>query len=62
MAAVWSLQVLLKQSEAEVSQVNTLLRRASEIQLGPNNRTRLTEQARSLSEQVDKVEAGLKRE
>uniref|UniRef100_A0A3P9C6C0 Calponin-homology (CH) domain-containing protein n=1 Tax=Maylandia zebra TaxID=106582 RepID=A0A3P9C6C0_9CICH len=34
----------------------------SEIQLGPKNKTLLLQQARSLSEQVDKVESGLKKE
>lgn len=55
-------QVLLKQCEAEVSHMNTLLKRATEIQLGPKNKTLLLQQARSLSERVDKVEAGLKKE
>lgn len=55
-------QVLLKQCEAEASHMNTLLKRATEIQLGPKNKTLLLQQARSLSEQVDKVEAGLKKE
>lgn len=55
-------QVLLKQCEAEASHMNTLLKRATEIQLGPKNKTMLLQQARSLSEQVDKVEAGLKKE
>lgn len=55
-------QVLLKQCEAEASHMNTLLKRATEIQLGPKNKTLLLQQARSLSEQVDKVEAGLRKE
>lgn len=42
--------------------MNTLLKRATEIQLGPKNKTLLLQQARSLSEQVDKVESGLKKE
>lgn len=42
--------------------MNTLLKRATEIQLGPKNKTLLLKQARSLSEQVDKVETGLKKE
>uniref|UniRef100_A0A8C7CRJ2 Spectrin repeat containing, nuclear envelope 1b n=1 Tax=Oncorhynchus kisutch TaxID=8019 RepID=A0A8C7CRJ2_ONCKI len=54
--------VLLKQSDAEASMVNTLLRKAAEIQLGPKNSTLLQKQARSLSEQLDKVEAGLKKD
>lgn len=58
---LWN-QVLLKQCEAEVSHMNTLLKRATEIQLGPKNKTLLLQQARSLSEQVDNVEAGLKKE
>lgn len=55
-------QVLLKKCEAEASHMNTLLKRATEIQLGPRNKTLLLQQARSLSEQVDKVEAALKKE
>uniref|UniRef100_A0A672NAB1 Nesprin-1-like n=1 Tax=Sinocyclocheilus grahami TaxID=75366 RepID=A0A672NAB1_SINGR len=43
-------------------QVNTLLKRAAEIQLGPKNQSLLQDQARALSEQVDKVETGLKRD
>lgn len=42
--------------------MNTLLKRATEIQLGPKNKTLLLEQAQTLTEQVDKVEAGLKKE
>ncbi|KAG1946578.1 nesprin-1 [Pimephales promelas] len=53
---------LLKQCETEGRLVNTLLKRAAEIQLGPKNQSLLLDQARSLSEQVDKVEAGLKRD
>lgn len=60
-SSLWN-QVLLKQCEAEVSHMNTLLKRATEIQLGPKNKTLLLQQARSLSEQVDNVEAGLKKE
>ncbi len=56
------LQELLKQSETEARQVNTLLKRAEEIQLGPKNQSLLQDQARALSEQVDKVETGLQRE
>ncbi|KAK6304736.1 hypothetical protein J4Q44_G00253220 [Coregonus suidteri] len=55
-------RVLLKQSEAEACMVNTLLRKAAEIQLGPKNTTLLQEQARSLSDQLDEVEAGLKKD
>ncbi|XP_041828569.1 nesprin-1-like [Melanotaenia boesemani] len=55
-------RVLLKQCEAEALHMNTLLKRATEIQLGPKNKTLLTQQARSLSEQVDKVETGLKKD
>lgn len=54
--------MLLKQCEAEVSHMNTLLKRATEIQLGPKNKSLLLQQAQSLSEQVDKVEAGLNKE
>ncbi|RXN33841.1 nesprin-1 isoform X3 [Labeo rohita] len=53
---------LLKQCETEARQVNTLLKRATEIQLGPKNQSLLQDQARALSEQVDKVETGLKRD
>ncbi|TRY83459.1 hypothetical protein DNTS_016204 [Danionella cerebrum] len=53
---------LLKQCETETRQVNILLKRATEIKLGPQNQTFLQDQARGLSEQVDKVENGLKRE
>ncbi|XP_056332375.1 LOW QUALITY PROTEIN: nesprin-1 [Danio aesculapii] len=53
---------LLKQCETEVRQVNTLLKRATEIQLGPKNQSLLQDQARALTEQVDKVENGLKRD
>lgn len=42
--------------------MNMLLKRATEIQLGLKNRTLLLQQARSLSEEVDNVEAGLKKE
>uniref|UniRef100_A0A8C2JGH1 Calponin-homology (CH) domain-containing protein n=1 Tax=Cyprinus carpio TaxID=7962 RepID=A0A8C2JGH1_CYPCA len=56
------LQELLKQCETEARQVNTLLKRAAEIQLGPKNHSLLRDQARALSEQVDKVETGLKRD
>lgn len=42
--------------------MNTLLKRAKEIQLGPKNKTLLLQQASSLSGQVDKVEASLKKE
>jgi len=56
------LQVLLKQCEAEASHMNTLLRRAKEIQLGPKNKTLLLQRASSLSEQVDHVKARLKQE
>lgn len=42
--------------------MNTLLKRAAEIQLGPKNQSLLQDQARALSEQVDKVETGLKQE
>nr|XP_057913481.1 nesprin-1 isoform X6 [Doryrhamphus excisus] len=55
-------RVLLKQCEAEASHMTTLLKRAMEIQLGPKNKTLLLRQARCLSEEVDKVEAGLKKE
>ena len=55
-------KVLLKQCEAEVSHMNTLLKRATEIQLGPRNKALLLGQARTLSQQVDQVEAGLKKE
>ncbi|KAF1374585.1 hypothetical protein PFLUV_G00230620 [Perca fluviatilis] len=55
-------RVLLKQCEAKASHMNTLLKRAKEIQLGPKNKTLLLQQARSISEQVDKVEAGLKKD
>uniref|UniRef100_A0A3Q0QYZ0 Calponin-homology (CH) domain-containing protein n=1 Tax=Amphilophus citrinellus TaxID=61819 RepID=A0A3Q0QYZ0_AMPCI len=51
-----------QQCEAEALHMNTLLKRATEIQLGPKNKTLLVQQARSLSEQVDKAEAGLKKE
>lgn len=54
--------MLLKQCEAEVSHMNTLLKRATEIQLGPKNKNMLLQQARSLSEQVEKVEAALSKE
>lgn len=54
--------MLLKQCEAKASHMNMLLKRAKEIQLGPKNKTLLLQQARSISEQVDKVEAGLKKE
>uniref|UniRef100_A0A8C2F311 Calponin-homology (CH) domain-containing protein n=1 Tax=Cyprinus carpio TaxID=7962 RepID=A0A8C2F311_CYPCA len=57
-----NLEELLKQCETEARQVNTLLKRAAEIQLGPKNQSLLQDQARALSEQVDKVETGLKRE
>lgn len=55
-------QVLFKQCEAEASHMNTLLKRATEIQLGPKHKSLLLQQARSLSEQVDKLEEGLKKE
>uniref|UniRef100_A0A3Q4H2T0 Calponin-homology (CH) domain-containing protein n=1 Tax=Neolamprologus brichardi TaxID=32507 RepID=A0A3Q4H2T0_NEOBR len=55
-------RVLLKQCEAKALHMNTLLKRSAEIQLGPKNKTLLLQQARSLSEQVDKVESGLKKE
>lgn len=55
-------QVLLKQCEAKALHMNTLLKRSAEIQLGPKNKTLLLQQAHSLSEQVDKVESGLKKE
>ncbi|XP_034001986.1 nesprin-1-like, partial [Trematomus bernacchii] len=55
-------QVLLKQSAAEASHMNTLLKRAKEIQLGPNNRDLLLEQARTLSGEVGRVEAGLNKD
>lgn len=42
--------------------MNTLLKRATEIQLGPKNKDLLLQQARSLSEQVNTVEAGLNKE
>lgn len=42
--------------------MNTLLKRATEIQLGPKNKSLLLQQARSLSEQVDKVDTSLKKE
>ena len=42
--------------------MNTLLKRATEIQLGPRNKALLLGQARALSQQVDQVEAGLKKE
>ncbi|MEQ2161686.1 hypothetical protein GOODEAATRI_012073, partial [Goodea atripinnis] len=54
--------VMLKQCEAEVLHMNTLLKRATEIQLGAKNKSLLQQQACSLSEQVDKVETGLKKE
>uniref|UniRef100_A0A3P8TBD4 Calponin-homology (CH) domain-containing protein n=1 Tax=Amphiprion percula TaxID=161767 RepID=A0A3P8TBD4_AMPPE len=58
-----SLAVELDQARVtEALHMNTLLKRATEIQLGPKNKTLLSQQARSLSEQVDKVEAGLKKE
>ena len=56
------LQVFLKQCEAKVSHMNTLLKRATEIQLGPKNKALLLDQAQSLSQQVDQVEASLKTE
>uniref|UniRef100_A0A3B1IR95 Calponin-homology (CH) domain-containing protein n=1 Tax=Astyanax mexicanus TaxID=7994 RepID=A0A3B1IR95_ASTMX len=49
-------------TETEAKQVNTLLKRASEIQLGPKNDSLLQNQACSLSKQMDKVEAHLKKE
>ena len=55
-------QVFLKQCEAEVSHMSTLLKRATEIQLGPRNKALLLDQARSLGQQVARVEAGLKTE
>lgn len=42
--------------------MSTLLKRATEIQLGPKNKTLLVQQAQSLSDQVDKVATGLKTE
>uniref|UniRef100_A0A3Q3KI06 Calponin-homology (CH) domain-containing protein n=1 Tax=Monopterus albus TaxID=43700 RepID=A0A3Q3KI06_MONAL len=49
-------QARVSRCEAEASHMNILLRRATEIQLGPKNKTLLLQQARSLSEQVDNVE------
>ncbi|XP_037550764.1 nesprin-1 [Nematolebias whitei] len=54
--------VLLTQCEAEALHMNTLLKRATEIQLGPRNKTLLSQQARSLSEQVQKAQTDLKEE
>uniref|UniRef100_A0AAV2JAL2 Calponin-homology (CH) domain-containing protein n=1 Tax=Knipowitschia caucasica TaxID=637954 RepID=A0AAV2JAL2_KNICA len=55
-------KVLLKQCEAEVLHMNTLAKRATEIQLGPKNKNLLTQQARSLREEVDAIESGLKKD
>ncbi|KAJ0062855.1 hypothetical protein NL108_008143 [Boleophthalmus pectinirostris] len=55
-------KVLLKQCEAEVLHMNTLSKRATEIQLGPKNKNLLAQQSRTLSEQVDQVESGLKKD
>lgn len=55
-------KVLLTQCEAEALHMNTLLKRAAEIQLGPRNKTLLSQQARSLSEQVQKAQTDLKEE
>lgn len=55
-------KVLLTQCEAEALHMNTLLKRATEIQLGPRNKTLLSQQARSLSEQVQKAQTDLKEE
>lgn len=55
-------QMLLKQSEAEALHTKTLLKRAAEIQLSPQNRTLLGQQAHGLREQVEQVEARLKQE
>lgn len=58
----WLFQELLKQSENEAKLVSTLLKRAEEIQLGPKNASLLHTQAHSLSDQLDKTVAGLKKE
>lgn len=55
-------QDLLKQSEKEALVVGSLLRRAQEIQLGPQNQTLLQERARALSQQLDQAQAQLKKE
>lgn len=55
-------QDLLKQSEKEASVVGSLLRRAQEIRLGPQNQTLLQERARTLSQQLDRAQDQLKKE
>lgn len=55
-------QDLLKQSEKEASVVGSLLKRAQEIQLGPQNQTLLQERARALSQQLNQAQAQLKKE
>ncbi|XP_077587652.1 nesprin-1 [Stigmatopora nigra] len=55
-------RALLKQCEAETSHVQTLLKRAGEIQLGPNSKALLLQRARSLTDQVDRAEAGIRKD
>ncbi|KAG7263980.1 hypothetical protein CRUP_026781 [Coryphaenoides rupestris] len=52
--------VFLKQCEAEVTHMSTLLRRATEIQLGPRNKALLLDQARSLGQQVAQTLEGMR--
>uniref|UniRef100_A0A3B3D5A7 Nesprin-1 spectrin repeats region domain-containing protein n=1 Tax=Oryzias melastigma TaxID=30732 RepID=A0A3B3D5A7_ORYME len=58
-----SLEVELDQARVtEALHTKTLLKRAAEIQLSPQNRTLLGQQAHGLREQVEQVEARLKQE
>lgn len=57
-----SLQELSKQTEAMAVQAENLVKNSSEIQLGPKNKQSLQQQAKSIQEEVKKVEVTLEEE
>ncbi|RXM34120.1 Nesprin-1 [Acipenser ruthenus] len=53
---------LIQVNEIQVAQADVLVKKSTEIKLGPKNKTLLQQQATSIKEQVNKVENSLKKD